>query len=144
MEEIATKKCSACGEIKPKTEFKKGRCKECRCKYSHEYYLANKEIILENKKYREEKKEKIYKKVTCDCGCVVCLKSLQQHKLSQKHTNKINGATREPKKILTYYDEENNNKRVFIYVEPDVYNKFQKAIRYNKNNYKILKEMNII
>ena len=97
MEEIVTKKCSECGKLKPKTEFRKGGCRSIK---SHEYYLANKEIILENKKeYRKENKEKVYRKVTCECGCVVCLKSLQQHKLSQKHTNKINGVTREPMKV---------------------------------------------
>ena len=78
---------------------------------------------------------------------VVALYVLRVYNNISYHRNtqtKLIGVTREPKKILTYYDEENNNKRVLIYVEPNVFKKFQKEICYNKNNYKILKEMNII
>lgn len=51
------KQCSMCGKMKPLSDFikKSCKCKECRKKRAHEYYLKNKEKILkQNKKWKDE------------------------------------------------------------------------------------------
>tara|TARA_R110001606_G_scaffold346367_1_gene495325 strand:- start:39 stop:566 length:528 start_codon:yes stop_codon:yes gene_type:complete len=58
------------------------------------YNETNKNIIKENcKKYYENNKDKILehykKKVTCECGCLVRLAGLQEHKRTKKHLDKI-------------------------------------------------------
>lgn len=59
-------------------------------KYVMEYKEKNRERILErdrekSKKYRENNKEKLFEKIECECGCVVCKVALTRHKKSQKH-----------------------------------------------------------
>lgn len=70
VEEISTKECTQCGEVKELSEFysrksKKGNsftsdCKKCRSNYSKSRYVNNKEHIDNvNREYRENNKEKV-------------------------------------------------------------------------------------
>ena len=148
MEETKMQLCTFCNESKPKTEYSQRRkeCKECRNKKFRVFYEQHKEEILEKKKeYREANKEKVYGKCTCVCGAIVCCKNLQIHTESQKHKNKVENIHIERKQPITYYDELNNNKKVFIYVQKQVFDNFQKIRgRETKSNYKILKDMKMV
>ena len=69
----------------------------------------NKDRILENKKqYREENREKILRKVTCDCGAIVANNNLAIHKRSKRHQQYLELQERKNSNKLwqiTYYDE---------------------------------------
>jgi hypothetical protein len=60
-----------------------------------EYYEENKQQIIEKSKdYYEENKQQIAEKrkekVTCECGCIINISNLLQHKKTKKHLNAIN------------------------------------------------------
>ena len=61
------------------------------------------------------------KKITCECGCLVCEYNIQKHGNTEKHKNKLAGIQLERKQLVTYYDEHNNLKKVFLYLEPSIY-----------------------
>ena len=42
------------------------------------------------KKYREDNKDKINKKITCECGCEINKTHLKRHERTKKHTDLIN------------------------------------------------------
>ena len=63
--------------------------------YNKQHYRLNKDKILEqNKEYYQNNKENIQlkrkKKITCECGSVVCRNVLARHKRTKKHINFIN------------------------------------------------------
>ena len=63
-----------------------------------EYYIANREKVLEDQKgYREHNKDKLKAKTICECGVTVCLSGLERHKQSNKHIDKMEGFVK-PKK----------------------------------------------
>ena len=139
--------CSACGLLKPKIEYtrRKRECKDCRNKKQREFYKANRERLIEEKKECKKKnKEKIYRKVTCECGVIICHRSLERHKQSQKHKDKMAGVIRQRKVPIRYYDEENNFKAVDLYVMPNVKREFEKIPMNFKTTYKRLKEIKLI
>ena len=141
--------CSLCRQMKPKTEYthRKRECKDCRRRKAREFYKANSERIKEERrewkaKFRNDHREKI----TCECGCLVCEYNIQKHRNTEKHKNKLAGVEKERKQLVTYYDEHNNLKKVFLYLEPSLYARFRKMRDYERKltNYKILKDLMII
>jgi len=148
METITTQECSLCGKIKPKTEYtqRKRECQECRRVKSREYYIANREKVLEDQKgYREHNKDKLKTKTICECGVTVCLSGLERHKQSKKHIDKLEGNVKPKKDIISYYAEDGGLKKKFVYVKREVYEEFaSNRSRMLCTNFKILKQMNII
>jgi hypothetical protein len=64
--------------------------KERRTEQSKVYYINNKEKkSVYNKEYYENNKDITNEKITCECGCIIRRKNLQEHKKSQKHLNLI-------------------------------------------------------
>lgn len=52
-----------------------------------EYYRENKQIVLErNKNYYEKHKERINKKIVCDCGSSYSSKQKKKHQTTKRHT----------------------------------------------------------
>ena len=148
METITTQECSLCGKIKPKTEYtqRKRECQECRRVKSREYYIANREKVLEYKKdYREQNEDKLKAKTVCECGVTVCLVGIERHKQSKKHIDKLEGNVKQKKDIISYYAEDGGLKKKFVYVKREVYEEFaSNRSRMLCTNYKILKQMNLI
>ena len=58
---------------------------------SREYYHNSKEKELERrKKYNDEHKEYVYKKITCNvCGCQICRHGLARHQKTKKCKSSI-------------------------------------------------------
>jgi hypothetical protein len=57
------------------------------------YYEINKDIaILKQKEYRINNKEKINKKITCECGYILNNRCLNRHLKTQNHINLINAS----------------------------------------------------
>jgi hypothetical protein len=60
-----------------------------------EWYIDNKKKVLEQQKqYREEYREEINKKkaekITCECGCIVRMGGMTNHRRTKKHINLMN------------------------------------------------------
>ena len=77
---MESKICTKCNTNKLFSEFNKDKntkngltyyCKECLNNIKKEYYLKNKEKILEQ--------------IVCSCGCVTSKSSLLRHQKSKKH-----------------------------------------------------------
>ena len=148
-QEEQTQECSLCLQLKPKIEYtrRNRQCKDCRNKKRTESYEANKERILEESRQRKAKYRIEHSgKVTCECGALVCEYNLLKHKTTKKHVNKIAGIEKEKKQLITYYDEMNHLKKVFLYVEPSTYRTFKKMREQERKltNYKILNDLKII
>ena len=60
--------------------------KEKRDKYEKDYYVKNKNKILEKNK---EWKNKNSYKITCECGCLISKRNLMIHKKTKKHLTRI-------------------------------------------------------
>jgi len=73
--------------LEKKKEYYEENKDEIREKRKESYQKNKEEILEKNKKYREKNKEKLYEKIQCECGSVVCRKSLTRHKKTQKHQN---------------------------------------------------------
>ena len=57
-------------------------------KHAAKYREANRELLREkSKQYNKDNREKNNVKVTCECGAVVCRKSMTLHKTSLSHIN---------------------------------------------------------
>ena len=146
---MTTQICTKCNEEKPVDDYTDGRnhCKECRNEQRKRYYLANKETILQaSRQYKKEIRDINRVKIECDCGSKIYRYNLDSHIESKKHKNfLITGSGKEKKELITYYDESNNYKKVFLRVDLETLQSF----KYNRanertTNYKVLKDMNII
>ena len=144
-------KCTKCGEEKQATEYthRKRECRECRNTKGRIFYNMNKDRILEDKKqYREENREKILRKVTCDCGAIVANNNLAIHKRSKRHQQYLELQERKNNNKLwqiTYYDEADEHKQIVLWITEDKYTEFHKQRNfYDGSNYKLVKEMGLI
>ena len=65
--------------------------------------------------------------------------NLEPEKISKKER-------KDGKQLVTYYDETNNLKKIFLYVEPATFSTFRKMREKERKltNYKILKDLNLI
>ncbi len=82
-------------------ELEKVDCDDCKILHKREREWLeklgaslNKNIPNRTKKeyqknHYENNKDKIKKKVTCECGCIVCKGSLSKHRKTAKHKNKM-------------------------------------------------------
>ncbi len=140
---METKQCSWCLQLKPAIEYRKGRgeCNECQKEKQRDYYDENRELInARNRVWKQEHNQQVLK---CECGCDVTRGYMAKHKKTKKHKDMVEGKVVIRKVVLSYYDEEENFKRKFLYVLPEVENEF-KSLRSIGSNYKILKHMNLI
>ena len=69
-------------KIKKHNKIYKEKNKEITREYHKEHYKINKEKRKENYK---NNKQKVLKKVNCECGSIVCIQSLLRHKKTKKH-----------------------------------------------------------
>ena len=55
-----------------------------------QYYISNREKMIEKaNRYKEENKEKLYTKMTCECGAKFLFVGKNKHLLTKKHINFI-------------------------------------------------------
>jgi hypothetical protein len=54
------------------------------------YEIHKEEHAIQMKKWYENNKDKLREKITCECGCLICMGDLKRHHKSQKHINLMN------------------------------------------------------